>query len=98
MIVRRGVVGDVILGDSEAGIWSGEFDKVANKKFEAKCSSPFRSARVSSVERCVDQPPTAFPPCSCRYQRRCYDVESTRKAGENLHDHGSSNGFSTRLT
>lgn len=35
----------------------------------------FGRRRVFQVaERCVDQPPAASPPSSCRYQRGCYDV------------------------
>lgn len=53
----------------------GEFGGLQTRRGEAACSWPFRSAaRVSSAERCVDQPPAASPPSSCRYQRGCYDV------------------------
>lgn len=51
-----------------------EFVRLQTRRCEAGCNWPFRSARVSSVKRCVDQPPTAFPPGSCRYQRRCCDI------------------------
>ena len=48
--------------------------RLQTRRGKAGCSWPFRSARVSSAERFVDQPPAAFPSGSCRYQRRCCDV------------------------
>lgn len=71
---------DVILGDGVGWVKSTmvcgvvEFVRLQTRRGEAGCSWPFRSARVSSVERCVDQPPAGFPPGSCRYQRRCCDI------------------------